>query len=417
MSKVTSLKSVVAHGLCTGCGICESLIGRDTVEMRLTSYGQLRPQFKGPIKQDLEASVLDICPGSLVVGPSSMDLGEAGTLDPVWGPIVSIHRSWAGDPAIRHRAAAGGTLTALGCYLLQSGEVDAVVHVKASATDPILTDAHVSYTPDDVIQGAQSRYGPAAPLVHVNALLDRGLKIAVIAKPCDIAAIRNLARIDARAREQVKYCLTLFCGGVPNTGTATDIAAHFGVSTDELSLFRWRGYGWPGTTHLETKDGRAFDLSYDDAWYNANKTWTYDMQFRCKICPDAIGELADVAAPDGWIMENGMPLHKEAPGANIAVARTKAGARLIERAVAAGALVLDRFTVPELYAMHGDHLDRKLGQPARNLGLKCAGQPGLRVKNYRPLAMVLRAGFKGNWRAFWGALRRALIGSNRETGI
>jgi coenzyme F420 hydrogenase subunit beta len=308
-------------------------------------------------------------------------------------------------------------LTALGCYLLRSGEVDAVVHVKASVTDPILTDAHVSFTPEDVIGGAQSRYGPAAPLVHVNDLLDRGLRVAIIAKPCDIAAIRNLARIDARAREMVKYCLTLFCGGVPDTGTATDIAAHFGVSVDELTLFRWRGDGWPGTTHLETRDGRAFDLSYDQAWYNPDASWAYDMQFRCKICPDAIGELADVAAPDGWIMENGVPLHREGAGVNIAIARTKAGACLIERAVAAGDLVLDGFTVPELYPMHGDHLDRKLGQPARNLGLRLAGEPILRVRGFRPLSMIWRAGVLGNWRAFWGALRRALAGANRETGI
>lgn len=111
MSKPSTLKSVVEHGLCTGCGICESLIGRDTVEMKLTSYGHLRPRFKGVIEDKLEAKVLDICPGAVAVVPSSTD-GEVGAIHPVWGPIVSIHRSWAADPAIRHRAAAGGTLTA-----------------------------------------------------------------------------------------------------------------------------------------------------------------------------------------------------------------------------------------------------------------------------------------------------------------
>lgn len=417
MSRASSLKSVVEHGLCANCGICESMAGRDRVEMRLTAYGHLRPFIKGALDQDVEARILDVCPGAVVTGPAESDPEGFGQIDPVWGPVVSIHRAWAGDPAIRHRAAAGGTLTALGCYLLESDEVDAVVHVKASTADPILTDAHVSYSPAEVIEGSQSRYGPGAPLVSIEALLARGLRLAVIAKPCDIAAIRNLARVDARARTLVKYCLTLFCGGVPSTGTAKDIAAHFGVAAEELSLFRWRGYGWPGTTHLETKDGRGFDLTYDDAWYNPKASWTYDMQFRCKICPDAIGELADVAAPDGWIMENGVPIHREGQGVNIAIARTRAGAGLIERAAAAGALKLDRFSVPELYPMHGDHLDRKLGQPARNLGLACSGQPRLRVRGYRPLAMILRAGFMGNWRAFWGALRRGLKGANRETGI
>jgi coenzyme F420 hydrogenase subunit beta len=142
--------------------------------------------------------------------------------------------------------------------------------------------------------------------------------------------------------------------------------------------------------------------------------WGYDMQFRCKICPDAIGELADVACPDGWVMEDGKPVHKEAPGVNIAIARTEAGRCLIERAAAAGALVLEKFDRPSLHAMHADHLPRKLGHPARNLGLMLSGQPRLRARRYRSWATARRAGLLANWKAFWGALTRALAGANRE---
>jgi hypothetical protein len=35
----------------------------------------------------------------------------------------------------------------------------------------------------------------------------------------------------------------------------------FGVREDELTLFRYRGFGNPGPTRLETKDGRAFELT------------------------------------------------------------------------------------------------------------------------------------------------------------
>ena len=84
-------------------------------------------------------------------------------------------------------------MTALGAHLLETGKVDAVLHVRASTVDPVETDAIVSRTRDEVISGSQSRYGPAAPLVHVHRLLDEGVRFAVLAKPCDIAAIRNLA--------------------------------------------------------------------------------------------------------------------------------------------------------------------------------------------------------------------------------
>lgn len=414
MTVIRDLESVVANGLCTGCGLCESMLKRDTVEMKLTSFGQLRPQIKRPIAHKQLRAVLKACPGVSVTGPMALSSGENGVMDPVWGPVKSIQRAWAGRDDIRHWAAAGGTLTALGCYLLESRKVDAVLHVKASASQPALTEAQISRSPAEVISGAQSRYGPAAPLIHVRALLEEGIRFAVIAKPCDIAAIRNLGYIDARVGNQIPYCLTIFCGGVPTVDTAHKIAAHRGVKPEELSVFRWRGNGWPGPTHIEAKDGRKADLSYDETWYDPTASWTYDIQFRCKICPDAIGELADIAAPDGWIMENGKPIHREAPGVNIAIARTAAGQRLIEAAAAAGALVLAPFTLPEMYPMHGDHLDRKLGWPARLLGLKLAGAPTLAVNRYRTAAAVLRNGVIGNLRALFGANRRARAGANRE---
>src|SRR5690606_1172563 len=116
--------------------------------------------------------------------------------------------------------------------------------------------------------------------------------------------------------------------------------------------------------------------------------------------------LADVACPDGWIMQDGKPLHREAPGVNIAIARTEAGRRLVEQALAAGALAAAPFTVDALFAMHADHLDRKLGHPARLAGLRLAGEPVPRVQGFRRWATLRRAGLKASWAAFRGAFAR-----------
>jgi len=335
----------------------------------------------------------------------------------IFGPIASLHRGWAGDETVRFHAAAGGSLTALGTSLLESGRVDTVLHVKASTDNPMMSDAHISTSAQDVYDGAQSRYGPAAPLVHVNRLLDEGRTFAVIGKPCDVAAIRNLARIDARVENQIPYCLTIFCGSVPSLRLPRAMAAHFGVEADELAVFRWRGEGWPGTTHMETRDGRAFDLTYDQSYFDDDAPWAYDSQFRCKICPDAIGELADVACPDGWIMENGKPLHEEAPGANLIVARTPKGAALVRDAHATGALILEPFSETEMEIMHDDHKPRKINWPARVLGLRLAGRPALRVEGYRGLQAVMAAGPLGFVQSLFGTLRRARKGLTREAGF
>ena len=414
MTRIADLETVVAHGLCASCGLCESIAGRDRIEMAITSYGQMRPQIKRSLEPGVLDDILAVCPGVTVTGPAPDQAGPAGHMNPIYGPITTLHLGWAADHAVRHHAAAGGAMTALGCYLLESGAVDAVLHVGVSAADPMLTDARVSTTPEEVVSGAQSRYGPAAPLQHVHRLLDEGRIFAVMAKPCDIAAIRNLARIDARVEAQIPYCLSIFCGGLPTLHTARKIAAYHGLEAEQVAVFRWRGEGWPGPTHVESVDGRAFDLSYDQVWYGEGMPWTYDLQFRCKICPDAIGELADVALPDGWVMEDGKAVHKEAPGVNVFVARTPKGAALVASAAEAGAIVIEPFSDAALDAMHGDHRPRKTGWPTRMLGLMSAGAPYLRVRRYRRWAAIAAAGFGHGWRGFWGTRRRARQGANRE---
>lgn len=418
-----NLDYVVANGLCTGCGICESMAGRQHIEMRYTGAAQLRPHVKSKPDKAAMDNIMVVCPGAVLAGPKvSLAPESAAPHDPVWGPITAIHRSWSGDPEIRHWAAAGGTLTALGCHLLQSGEVEAILHVKASATDPVHTESQISRTPAEVIAAAQSRYGPGAALARVAELLSAGTVFAVIAKPCDIAAIRHLQQVDARAKAQIKYCLTIFCGGVPSTIFPEVLADYNGMKRDELSVFRWRGNGWPGPTHMETKDGRSADMTYDQLYYTPNVPWVYDMQFRCKICPDAIGTVADIAAPDGWAMRDGKPIHEEADGVNIAIARTDKGVALLQSAAKAGALVLDDFSVPELYAMHGDHLDRRLGAPARLLGMRFANAPIPRLVGFEMGAMLRQAArrfgwcatLRDLWAAFTGARRRAKAGAHRE---
>ena len=199
MSSAGDLESIVANGLCLGCGLCASLAGGDSIEMAITSFGQIRPQARQALSPEVMSEILKICPGVSLTGPERDPDGET-VMHPIWGPIGTLYRGWAADEAIRFRAAAGGMLTALGVHLIRSGKVDAVLHVKASTVDPVLTDAWISTTVAEVIEGAQSRYGPAAPLVHVHRLLAEGKRFAVIGKPCDCSAIRNLAATDPRVR-------------------------------------------------------------------------------------------------------------------------------------------------------------------------------------------------------------------------
>jgi coenzyme F420 hydrogenase subunit beta len=410
--RVQDVTDVVRAGLCTGCGLCASLAGEDSISMGINMKGNMRPLVRKEVDEQTNRKIMASCPGATVTGPGRPDGAET---HPTWGPIREMHRSWSAEPEVEHRAAAGGTLTGLGRYLLASGQVSAVLHVKASEKTPWLTEAHISRTPEEVYSGAQSRYGPAAPLVHVKKLLDAGESFAVIGKPCDISAIRSLARVDERVDRQVKALLTLFCTGVFSSNIPRAMIRYHGVDESEVERFRFRGDGWPGYHTAWTKDGKEHSLHYSTAY--ANRPWGYDVQFRCKICPDAVGESADISAPDAWILKDGKPVYEEAPGRNVAIVRTERGQKLLADAVAAGYINLASVSMNEVDQMHVNHYDRKVGTPTTYLALRLMRQPRPAISGYRPLDSMRQAGLRVLVKQFTGTIRRVARGDNREPAI
>lgn len=266
-----SVNDITANGLCIGCGLCESLAGKDQLELVMTSEGRERPLVKTELSNDVLHNILQTCPGTQIHGLPESEITSDTTVDNIWGPVIQIDRGYAADPDIRFRGSTGGVLTTLAIYLLESGRVDFVAHVASDPDRPMRTKPHLSFTKDDVLKAAGSRYGPAAPLKHFLELLDRQQPFAFIAKPCDITAVRNLARRDERVNQYCRYLLTLVCGGASELSKSQFVLEDYDLSEDELSLFRYRGFGNPGKTRIETKDGRAFELTYNDLWEDERK--------------------------------------------------------------------------------------------------------------------------------------------------
>lgn len=373
MTPTERLYAIVEQGLCIGCGLCQSIAGSDRVSVSKTMTGYLQPVVRGELDQATVDRIYAACPGTRVEGLPERLLETDTRQDNVWGPWRRIVRAWAGDPQVRFEGSTGGVLTALGAYLLDSKRVDFILQVKTSATEPSFGDPVLSFTEADVFEAAGSRYGPAAALLDINQVLDRKQPFAFIAKPCDISALRNYARQDARVDELVKYWLTMVCGGYGTPQGTIEFYKRVGIDANEVTALRYRGRGCPGPTRVETTSG-AQEFHYIDYWGEDETTWT--LPFRCKICPDGIGEAADIAAADTWI--GGSPNRVDSvddPGVNALIARTRAGEELIAAAAADGALTLDYDTVPDTLSVYQPHqVNKKYAAWARHQGLADAGR-------------------------------------------
>lgn len=408
----TTVEEVVKSGLCTGCGLCASMAGEDRIEMGYGLKGHRRPLVRSELPDDLERQIMEVCPGANLEGPGTRPDAES---TPLWGPIRKVDRSWAADEKVRFHGAGGGTLTALADFLLASGQAEAILHVKADPERPWLTVSAISRTSEEVWAASQSRYGASSPLERFHELLESGVRFAVIGKPCDISAVSALRKRDPRVRRQVTHLLTIFCGGTHHSNVPRAIMRYHKVPEHEVEVFRYRGEGWPGPLRVQTKAGETHDMTYLGAW--TDRPWTYDMQFRCKICIDAVGEVADVSVPDGWIMRNGKPLTDEAPGTNIAVARTAAGEKLLAEAQAAGYLTLAPMTIDELKPMHANHIARRLGGGGQLFALTLLDRPQYRVSGYGRRFRFRSEDIRLWWAQFKGTMRRARAGENREPAI
>lgn len=403
MTEPLGLEAIVEAGLCIGCGLCRS-IAPDRIRMALNGQGALVPELAQPLDAGRLALINRVCPGLRIEGRLPENESPAARWDDIWGPALAMASGHAADPEVRFRASAGGGASALAIHLLKSGEVDFILHVAASRGMPMRTEAHRSFTRADVLDGAGSRYGPAAPLVDLVQLLDRGRPFAVVAKPCDISAIHNMSQHDPRVDALIRYRLALVCGGASAFSKSLELVEGFGLEEGEVSLLRYRGYGNPGRTRIESRDGRAFEVTYNDLWADEGK---WRIFFRCKICADAVGEMADIAISDVW--PGGGPSGEDA-GFNGFIARTDRGAALLERAVKAGALKLQHdMNFRDFDAVQPHQVRKKQAILARLAAMREAGLPTPGYAGLRLAAVAATASEAYRKENFEGMRRRLAV--------
>lgn len=411
---IHALETIVSQGLCIGCGLCKSLAGPDNVQMVMNGEGGERPVVTGAIDEPTLRLINVVCPGLRVEGyvhETSVEAGEEPPeVDPIWGPTRAMFTGHASDPHVRFHASSGGALSALGIYMLESGSVDFILHVAASKSHPARTVDHLSFDAAQVLEGSGSRYGPAAPLADFRRVLDRGRPFAFVGKACDISAIRNYAKFDPRVDELLKYTLNFYCGGASEFGKTMDYVRKVGLVEDDIVHLRYRGDGCPGPMVMKSRDGETFAFSYNEMWEDEAR---WQLMFRCKICPDSIGDLADITVADVW--PGGKP-DTEGLGFNGFIARTKRGQALLDAAIADQAITItEPLGYDGLELAQGSHMYKKQSITSR---LAAMGDRGLIVPEFADLrleqvaTMLTDLERKGNYD---GMLSRLEVGDNIES--
>ncbi|EPX77516.1 Coenzyme F420 hydrogenase/dehydrogenase, beta subunit C-terminal domain [Litoreibacter arenae] len=394
------IPNVLKGDLCAGCGGCAA-VAPDGAQMVMSPQGYLRPRLSRTLNSHERDTLGRICPG---VGQVCAPDGRKN--DPIWGPYLTAQTGYTADKKLRHGAASGGALSGFLTALIETGEVDAVIHVTADPANPLANVTMISTTPSQIAQAAGSRYAPSSPLDVFGGLRGDRRRFAFVGKPCDVSALHAWRKLDPEIAHMVPVLISFFCAGVPSLHGGRQIIDRLEVKASDLTRFQHRAGGWPGCATATLKDHSQRSMSYAESWGDIlSKT----VQHRCKICADGSGVFADVVFADAWQADaKGYPSFDDRPGQSLVLCRTAKGQAMVDTAQSSGHLSLAPYSLDTLAAVQPGQTRRRRVLLARLAALKLAGRPIPRYRGMGLFSVARRASPLEMLRNFAGMLRRCL---------
>jgi coenzyme F420 hydrogenase subunit beta len=360
---------VYDDGLCMQCGTCAAVCPAAAVRLHWDLRAGHRLSVDAGLCTDCGACV-EACPGpglDFTTGAWWRERNAGAPARDFLGPWRGLWFGWAADPRVRHAGASGGVATALLAGALESGFADAVLAVGLDPANPLAAVGVVCRTPEEAAACRGSKYNVVAVNTLLRTVLDQPGRYILVGLPCHMQGLRLAQRRSRRLRERIVLSLGVFCG-LTNEPRATEVAARqAGLEPRELTSVSYRGPGWPGGMRLETSDGRVRYRDYPDYF---DRHMAALVPPRCRICPDALAELADVSIGDAWLDR-----FEGSDGVSDLIVRTPAGERLL--ADLAGRLELTEATPEEMVASQSETYRVK-----RDI---CRGRLWLRSLAGRPL--------------------------------
>jgi len=324
---IKTLQDVVDWRLCTGCGACISALQAGEAEMQNSTVGN-RPVFKQNVVTD---HLVQYCPGLSLNGTLA-----AGSSIPIvhddFGGALEIWEGYATDPQIRRYGSSGGVISALAVYCLECEGMSGVVHAGMDEQNPWLNKTYLSTNREEILKRSGSRYSPASPGEGLRWIAEGKGQSVFIGKPCDTAGATMFRQYNPELDKKLGLTISLVCAGTPSTKGTLEYLKKLEINEQRITSIRYRGDGWPGGFTVCSEDKDDVFSPYSESWDALNRF----VPFRCRICPDGIGRLADITCGDAW--------HRYTPGdscgegTSIIIVRTKRGKEILHKASEAGYL-------------------------------------------------------------------------------
>ena len=369
----------------------------------------MRP-IVGPVTRGGEDAAVEaerfkrVCPGARV--EARREPGQRHHR--VFGQYVAAWKARASDPAVRYEGSSAGVLTALSTWFLETGIVSTARAARSDTLTPTRTVPVTIMSREQALAAAGSRYAPVAMLdgyrPEQNSLF--------VGKPCEAAALQQFHDAEGTAADDRPPILSFFCAGTPSQDSTDGLLDKLGMTPNVVQELRYRGRGWPGDFSATDANGVTVRSPYAEAW---GKHLGRGLPWRCKLCPDGTGGVADVSVGDFWEAdEKGFPVFSEQEGTSVLIARTERGRRWVLAAVADGFLEISPVDLDDVARIQPLQVERKRTLLVRLLARLAAGRP---VPSYAGFKLLRSLTWNPKLvaKAFLGTVERTVRKSNFRT--
>lgn len=378
MPGVDTIQKVVSNHLCMGCGTCAAA-RPDIVRMVDTAAHGRRPLIATDATPAAGRELARVCPGRAIDARPPAPGGRRDYSHAAWGPVLEVWEGHAMDPELRFRGSSGGVVSALALFCIEQKNYAGAVQVRARPEQPLFNESVISRSRADVLAASASRYAPASPCERLADLRASGQPHVFIGKPCDVAGGARLAAEEPALADGLALSISIFCAGTPSVAGSRELLRHLGVSDrDEVLELRYRGRGWPGDMVVRYRDAatgedREASTSYAEGWGDILQK---HKQWRCQLCADHLGEHADLSIGDPWYR----PVAAGEAGQSLVLVRTERGRRILQEAMQAGVLHLERRSLATLAASQPNLEQTRGAVFGRSLTARIAGASAPRYR-------------------------------------
>ena len=373
MKKLKSIEQVVQSGLCIGCGLC-AVVAPKTWKLNTDGPMPL------PVRiGDDDGRGFSVCPA--VHGTRTLSAESAATfpdLDQItrMGPVRT---ALVGHSLTSQRAnsSSGGMLTEYLSEILDSGLVDAVVHVAQKAGGGF--EYVKSKSSAEVRASCKTRYFPV-DLHKLSEFVSGESKVAIVANPCFTSAVRRLSLSDPEKFGSIQHFVSFFCGHWKSKSWTEYLVACSAAADGNLIDYRTKIADRPASKYgyqVEVNQQVATSLMSDVP----NGGWQFGLfkPLLCDFCDDVGAEMADVVFGDAWLK----PESEDALGTSVVLVRSATALVALQSAAAKGNVAFTELPVKRLLESQNATLRHRQDGIAARIALRKIGRkslPPVRIK-------------------------------------